>query len=126
MDLPAGPRRGSRAASNEDEQAAIISVTDRRLANLRAALGFLHLAPRAPELRLLHRWLDTWTGLCLMVVGVERQGLRFSLTHLAEGEWESAVLGASDVGVGGIWRGGDAVAGGVACTASRLNAEMCG
>jgi hypothetical protein len=27
---------------------------DRRIANLRAALGFLHVAPRAPELQLLH------------------------------------------------------------------------
>jgi hypothetical protein len=89
VDLLAGPRRGSRAASIEDEQAAIISVTDRRLASLRAALGFLHLAPRAPELRLLHRWLDTWTGLGLMVVGVERPGLRFSLSYIAEGEWRA-------------------------------------
>src|SRR5262245_29875206 len=31
-------------------------------ANLRAALGFLQLPPRAPELQLLHRWLDTWAG----------------------------------------------------------------
>jgi hypothetical protein len=53
---------------------------------LRAALGFLQLAPRAPKLRLLHRWLDTWTGLGLVVVGVERQGLRSSLSHIAEGE----------------------------------------
>ena len=29
---------------------------------LRAALGFLQLVPREPELRLLHRWLDTWRG----------------------------------------------------------------
>jgi hypothetical protein len=43
---------------------------------LRAALGFLQLEPCAPELRLLHRWLDTWTGLGLVVAGVERQGLR--------------------------------------------------
>ena len=43
---------------------------DSRLANLRAALGFLQLPPRAPELRLLHRWLG------LITVGVERQGLR--------------------------------------------------
>jgi hypothetical protein len=35
---------------------------DRRLALLRAALGFLQLPPRAPELRLLHRWPDTWTA----------------------------------------------------------------
>ena len=39
--------------------------------NLTAALGFAQLEPRAPELRLLHRWLDTWTGLGLVVVGVE-------------------------------------------------------
>jgi hypothetical protein len=30
---------------------------------LRAALGFAELEPRAPELRLLHRRLDTWSGL---------------------------------------------------------------
>jgi hypothetical protein len=45
---------------------------DRRRLLLRAALGFLQLVPRAPELRLLHRWLDTWTGGGLIVVGVER------------------------------------------------------
>jgi hypothetical protein len=54
----AGPRRGSRASdtepavSIEDEQASIISMTDRRRALLTAALGFLELPPRAPELRL--------------------------------------------------------------------------
>jgi hypothetical protein len=50
-------------------------MTDRRLATLRAALGFLQLPPRAPELRLLHRWLDTWTGLGL----IDRHGSRISL-----------------------------------------------
>lgn len=60
---------------------------DRRRALLAVALGFLQLLPRAPELRLLHRWLDTWTGLGLVVVGVERQGLRFSLSHITKGEW---------------------------------------
>jgi len=64
-----------------------MELTAQRRANLRAALGFLRLPPRAPELRLLHRWLDTWTGLGLVVVGVERRGLRFSLSHIAEGEW---------------------------------------
>jgi hypothetical protein len=64
-------------------------VTDRRLATPRAALGFLQLAPRAPELRLLHRWLDTWTSLGLIVVGIERHGLRFSLSHIADDEWRA-------------------------------------
>ena len=49
-------------------------MTDRRRAALRAALGFLQLPPRAPELRLLHRWLDTWTGLGLAVVGASGMG----------------------------------------------------
>jgi hypothetical protein len=63
---------------------------DRRRASLRTALGFLGLAPHEPELQLLHRWLDTWTGVGLIVVGVERQGLRFSLSHIAEGEWRAS------------------------------------
>jgi len=42
--------------------------------------------PAPPSYASLHRWLDTWTGLGLVVVGVERQGLRFSLSHIAEGE----------------------------------------
>ena len=45
------------------------------MAALRAALGFLQLPPRVPELRLLHHWLDTWTGLGLVVVGVERRSV---------------------------------------------------
>jgi hypothetical protein len=42
----------------------------RRRRNLTAALGFLQLEPRLPELRLLHRWLDTWTGVGLIAVAV--------------------------------------------------------
>ena len=30
---------------------------------LRAALGFLSIEPREPELRLVHRWLDSWSGI---------------------------------------------------------------
>jgi hypothetical protein len=44
-----------------------------RLRNLRAALAFLRLPPTEPELQLLHRWLDTWTGVGLITV---RQKLR--------------------------------------------------
>jgi len=62
--------------SIEDEQASIISMTDRRRALLTAALGFLELPPRAPELRLLHWWLDRWMGVGLITVGVERLGYR--------------------------------------------------
>ena len=68
-------------------------MTDRRLANLRAALGFLQLKPTEPELQMLHRWLDTWTGVGLVTVGVERQGYRLSLSHIAEGEWRAYFRG---------------------------------
>jgi hypothetical protein len=68
-------------------------VSDQRAANLRAALGFLRLAPTEPELQLLHRWLDTWKGVGLITVGVERLGLRLSLTHVAEGEWRAMFMG---------------------------------
>jgi hypothetical protein len=64
-------------------------MTDRRLASLRAALGFLELPPRTPELRLLHQWLDSWVGVGLITVGVERLGYRLSLSHIAEGEWRA-------------------------------------
>jgi hypothetical protein len=71
-------------------------MTNRRLIALRAALVFLQLPPRALELRLLHRWLDPWAGLGLVVVGVERPGLRFSLSHIRRGRVASNVHGASD------------------------------
>ena len=38
------------------------SMTDRHLANLQAALGFLQLDPRELELVMLHHWLDCWRG----------------------------------------------------------------
>ena len=70
------------------------SVNEIQRANsLRAALGFLQLSPRAPELRLLHRWLDTWTGVGLITLGVERRGYRLSLSHIADGEWRAVFMG---------------------------------
>ena len=67
----------------------MVDRRDRRPASLPAVLAFLQLPPRAPELRLLRQWLDTGTGLGLIVVGVERQGLPFSLSHIAEDEWRA-------------------------------------
>jgi len=66
---------------------------DCRRANLNAALGFLNLKPTEPELQMLHRWLDTWEGVGLVTVGVERQGYRLSLSHITEGEWRATFAG---------------------------------
>jgi hypothetical protein len=52
-------------------------VTDHRLASLRAALGFLELRPREPELQLLHRWLDTWEGVGLITVALSARGFGY-------------------------------------------------
>jgi hypothetical protein len=60
---------------------------DRRRANLRAALGFLQIPPRAPELGLLHRWLDTWSGIGLIVVSMTHQGFQVSLGEHGAGQW---------------------------------------
>ena len=35
---------------------------DSRARLLRAAVGFALVPPTEPELRLLHRWLDSWRG----------------------------------------------------------------
>jgi hypothetical protein len=66
---------------------------DARIRRLRAALGFLQLPPAEPELRLLHHWLDTWAGVGLIIVGVERHGMRLSLSHVADGEWRAYFTG---------------------------------
>jgi hypothetical protein len=62
---------------------------------LRAALGFLRLPPTEPELQLRHRCLDSWTGVGLITVGVERRGMRLSLSHIADEEWRAVFMGVN-------------------------------
>ena len=80
---------------------------DARGRRLRAALGFLQLGPRAAELRLLHRWLDNWAGLGLVVAGLGRQGWDLQLTAYGDGHWRATfyVTGMAHSIVGGsAWR----------------------
>jgi hypothetical protein len=79
------------------------SISDRRLATLRAALGFLQLPPRATELQLLHCWLDSWTGVDLIAVGLHRQGWDLQLTQYGARNWRATfyVTGAAHSIVGG-------------------------
>jgi hypothetical protein len=41
----------------------------------------------APELRLVHDWLDSWSGIGLIIVGMSHQGLTVSLGEHGVGRW---------------------------------------
>jgi hypothetical protein len=43
---------------------------DARGRRLRAALAAVLVRARAPELTLVHRWLDSWAGIGLIVIGM--------------------------------------------------------
>ena len=45
----------------------------------------------AGKLVMLHAWLDTWSGLCAIVVGMQRHGYDLSLTHDRNG-WRATFL----------------------------------
>jgi len=68
------------ASVRAGEGPANIDMSDRR-SLLVAALGFVLLANwrSVPELVTLHAWLDTWSGLGAIVVGMERHGFELWL-----------------------------------------------
>jgi hypothetical protein len=70
-----------------------VGLIAQRGANLRAALVALRIKQDEPELRLVHRLLDNWSGIGLLAVGMHRQGLRLSLSHVADGEWRCVFMG---------------------------------
>ncbi len=61
----------------------------RRRALLTTALAALRVATREPELELLHRWLDTWTGIGLIATGMARQDYDLQLTRYADRGWRA-------------------------------------
>jgi len=54
---------------------------------LRAALAAVLIRAHAPELGLIHRWLDSWSGIGLVVVGMTHQGFQVSLGEHGAGQW---------------------------------------
>ena len=56
---------------------------------LRAALGFLSLEPREPELRLSHRCFDTWRGIGDIVAGMARQDYDLELRRYNGRGWRA-------------------------------------
>ena len=60
-----------------------------RRAALITALGFALLPPSAPELKLVHGWLDTWRGIGDVVVGMVRQDYDLQLTRYDGRAWRA-------------------------------------
>jgi hypothetical protein len=85
-------------------------MPNHRRAGLTAALGFLQLAPHEPELRLLHRWLDSWEGVGLVVTGMRRHGFQVSLGEHGAGQWiavfYSGIGGHSEIHAAGTAQAG--------------------
>jgi len=67
-----------------------------RRALLLAALAAVRVKTQAPEFAILHAWLDSWSGLGLVVVGMQRHGYDLSLTHDRSG-WRATFLHRSHV-----------------------------
>jgi hypothetical protein len=76
---------------------------DARARLLRAAVGFALVRQNAPELRLVHRWLDSWRGIGDVVVGMARQGWDLQLTEYDAERWRATffVAGQARSIVGG-------------------------
>lgn len=62
---------------------------DARGRRLRAAFAAVVVRDDAPELRLMHEWLDTWSGLGLIVAGMTHQGWDLQLTAYKARDWRA-------------------------------------
>jgi hypothetical protein len=66
-----------------------MAIANQRRLTLRAALGFLALGPREPELQLLHRCFDTWRGIGDIVAGMARQDYDLELRRYDGQGWRA-------------------------------------
>jgi len=79
---------------------------------LRAALAAVLVQAEAPELALVHRWLDSWHGVGLLAVGLHRIGYDLDLRQYGDGHWRATfyVTGIAHSILGGsaweptVWR----------------------
>lgn len=81
-------------------------MTTRRRTLLTATLGFAQLEQAAPELGLLHRWLDTWSGVGAIAAGMRRVGWDVQLTGYGDSTWRATfwVTGmAHSIAGGSAW-----------------------
>jgi hypothetical protein len=59
--------------THDRAQSAHLGAKAPRTRLLRAAIGVALVPPTEPELLLLHRWLDSWSGIGDIVAGMARQ-----------------------------------------------------
>jgi len=79
---------------------------------LRAALAAVRVHADAPELALVHSWLDSWRGVGLLAVGLHRVGYDLDLRQYGDGHWRASfyVTGLAHSILGGsaweptVWR----------------------
>src|SRR4051794_35317611 len=74
-----------------------------RRSTLTTALAFSQLPPHAPELQLLHRWLESWPGIGDIGGGMRRRGYDLQLTSYGNGMWRATfwVTGTLPPALGG-------------------------
>jgi hypothetical protein len=72
---------------------------DARGRRLRAALAAVLVRGNAPELRLVREWLDSWSGIGLIIAGVTLQGWDVQLTAYAARPPALHLLAAEGEGV---------------------------
>jgi hypothetical protein len=58
---------------------------------LRAVLAAALVRADAPELALVHRWLDNWNGVGLLTAGLHRTGYDLDLQQYGDGHWRATV-----------------------------------
>ena len=70
---------------------------------LRAALAAVLVPAQAPELTLVHQWLDGWRGVGQVAEGMHRAGWDLQLTEYGDGHWRATfyVTGHAHSIVGG-------------------------
>jgi hypothetical protein len=60
-----------------------------RRAEPRAALAAVLVRDNRAEQRLVHEWLDSWSGIGLIIVGMEWQGYDLQLTAYGDRDWRA-------------------------------------
>jgi hypothetical protein len=68
---------------------AVTTTADAAARRLRAALAAALVTSPAPELELVHRWLDSWRGIGDIVMGMFRQGWDVQLIDYGDGHWRA-------------------------------------